>query len=127
MEWQEGVEVDELLTANPKRSLGSTAGRHSIRGHARRILCLLYRAHFLARTAPGGSWRGGKEVTQSRARSLALGALATIAAIALCVLSSSPAAGQAAPAKQLMSEQAFKNVTVLKGIPVDEFMNTMGF
>jgi len=26
-----------------------------------------------------------------------------------------------------MSEQAFKNVTVLKGIPVDEFMNTMGF
>ena len=35
--------------------------------------------------------------------------------------------GQAAPAKQLMSEQAFKNVTVLKGIPVDEFMDTMGF
>ena len=26
-----------------------------------------------------------------------------------------------------MSEQAFKNVTVLKGIPVDEFMATMGF
>ena len=26
-----------------------------------------------------------------------------------------------------MSEQAFKNVTVLKGIPVDEFMDTMGF
>jgi photosynthetic reaction center cytochrome c subunit len=26
-----------------------------------------------------------------------------------------------------MSEEAFKNVTVLKGIPVDEFMNTMGF
>jgi hypothetical protein len=26
-----------------------------------------------------------------------------------------------------MSEQAFKNVTVLKGIPVDEFMETMGF
>jgi outer membrane lipoprotein-sorting protein len=35
--------------------------------------------------------------------------------------------GQATPAKQVMSEQAFKNVTVLKGIPVDEFMNTMGF
>jgi hypothetical protein len=47
--------------------------------------------------------------------------------IALWLLSSAPAAGQAAPAKQLMSEQAFKNVTVLKGIPVDEFMNTMGF
>jgi hypothetical protein len=26
-----------------------------------------------------------------------------------------------------MSEEAFKNVTVLKGIPVDEFMDTMGF
>lgn len=61
---------------------------------------------------------------QVRARTLALGALA---AIALWLLSSRPAAGQAAPANQLMSEQAFKNVTVLKGIPVDEFMDTMGF
>jgi photosynthetic reaction center cytochrome c subunit len=61
---------------------------------------------------------------QVRARALALGALATIA---FRLLSSTPAVGQAAPAKQLMSEQAFKNVTVLKGIPVDEFMNTMGF
>jgi len=34
---------------------------------------------------------------------------------------------QAAPPQQQMAEQAFKNVTVLKGIPVDEFMNTMGF
>jgi photosynthetic reaction center cytochrome c subunit len=59
-----------------------------------------------------------------RARALALG---TLAAIVLLPLRSAPAAGQAAPAKQLMSEQAFKNVTVLKGIPVDEFMNTMGF
>src|SRR6266852_3280457 len=53
--------------------------------------------------------------------------LAVLAAIALGLLSSRPAAGQAAPAQQLMSEQAFKNVTVLKGIPVDEFMATMGF
>ena len=59
-----------------------------------------------------------------RARALALGALATFA---LLPLSTAPAAGQAATATQLMSEQAFKNVTVLKGIPVDEFMNTMGF
>ena len=59
-----------------------------------------------------------------RAGALALGALTTIA---LSLLSIAPAAGQTAPAKQLMSEQAFKNVTVLKGIPVDEFMNTMGF
>jgi hypothetical protein len=34
-----------------------------------------------------------------------------------------PAAGQ----KPLMAEQAFKNVRVLRGIPVKEFMDTMGF
>src|SRR5580698_9357797 len=28
--------------------------------------------------------------------------------------------------KQQMSEEAFKNIQVLKGIPVDEFMGTMG-
>ena len=53
--------------------------------------------------------------------------LGAVAAIAICVLNAAPAAGQTPPAKQLMSEQAFKNVTVLKGIPVDEFMDTMGF
>jgi photosynthetic reaction center cytochrome c subunit len=53
--------------------------------------------------------------------------LGGMAAIAVWVLHIAPAAGQTAPAKQLMSEQAFKNVTVLKGIPVDEFMDTMGF
>jgi photosynthetic reaction center cytochrome c subunit len=62
------------------------------------------------------------KLTQVRPR--VLGAMATIA---LCLLNTPSAVGQAAPAKQLMSEQAFKNVTVLKGIPVDEFMNTMGF
>ena len=37
--------------------------------------------------------------------------------------------GAAAPAepKPLLSEQAFKNVRVLRGIPVKEFMETMGF
>ena len=36
------------------------------------------------------------------------------------------AGGQAAPAqKPLMAEEVFKNVTVLKGIPADEFMGTM--
>src|SRR5205085_3166064 len=35
------------------------------------------------------------------------------------------AQGQAAPRPQL-SEEAFKNIQVLKGIPVDEFMGTMG-
>src|SRR5215469_5739330 len=50
-----------------------------------------------------------------------------MATVALWLLSMAPADGQAAPPKQLMSEQAFRNVTVLKGIPVDEFMDTMGF
>ena len=37
------------------------------------------------------------------------------------------AQGQAAAvARPQMSEQAFKNIQVLKGIPVDEFMGTMG-
>src|SRR5499425_1661133 len=53
--------------------------------------------------------------------------LLTIATIALWLLASAPTSGQSAPPTQLMSEQAFKNVSVLKGIPVDEFMNTMGF
>jgi hypothetical protein len=47
-----------------------------------------------------------------------------LAALAVFVTS---AAAQTPPPKQLLSEQAFKNVTVLKGIPVDEFMDTMGF
>jgi photosynthetic reaction center cytochrome c subunit len=55
------------------------------------------------------------------------GALGAMATVALCLLNIASANGQAPPAKQLMSEQAFKNVTVLKGIPVDEFMDTMGF
>jgi photosynthetic reaction center cytochrome c subunit len=36
-------------------------------------------------------------------------------------------AGAAGAAKPLMSEQAFKNVQVLRGIPAKEFMETMGF
>src|SRR5580700_11675581 len=32
----------------------------------------------------------------------------------------------AAPQKPLMSDQVFKNVRALKGIPVDDFMETMG-
>src|ERR1700688_2949368 len=57
-------------------------------------------------------------------RPLVLGPMATIAVWLLNIAS---ADGQTPPAKQLMSEQAFKNVTVLKGIPMDEFMDTMGF
>jgi photosynthetic reaction center cytochrome c subunit len=56
-----------------------------------------------------------------------LAGLATI-----CLLGATLARGQtgsASPAAQkpLMSEQAFKDVQVLRGIPVKEFMETMGF
>jgi photosynthetic reaction center cytochrome c subunit len=54
-----------------------------------------------------------------------LGALATTS---LCLLGVALAHGQARPEpKQPMAEKAFKNVKVLTGIPVDEFMATMGF
>jgi hypothetical protein len=48
---------------------------------------------------------------------------------ALLVLAAAvPAFAQTAPpAKELMAEDVFKNVQVLKGIPVNQFMETMGF
>jgi photosynthetic reaction center cytochrome c subunit len=57
--------------------------------------------------------------------------LSTMAMIAVGLLSilfiNEGAAGQAPAAqKPQMSDQAFKNVQILKGIPVDEFMDTMG-
>jgi len=61
------------------------------------------------------------------------GALATTAACLLCMV---PAGGQAAPQrvagaapeeKPLMAEQVFKNVQLLRGISVKEFMEAMGF
>ena len=46
----------------------------------------------------------------------------------VCLLSAVSARSQARPdTKPLMSEQAFKNIQALKGIPVNEFMATMGF
>ena len=52
--------------------------------------------------------------------------------LTICLLGATLARGQtgsAAPAAQkpILSEQAFKNVQVLRGIPVKEFMETMGF
>jgi hypothetical protein len=52
--------------------------------------------------------------------------------LATCLLGTTLVRGQggpAAPAEQrpLMSEQAFKDIQVLRGIPVKEFMETMGF
>jgi hypothetical protein len=55
-----------------------------------------------------------------------------VAVLTICLLAATIVRGQAgaaAPATQkpLMSEQAFKDVRVLRGIPVKEFMETMGF
>src|SRR5215475_16036202 len=47
-----------------------------------------------------------------------------LALAAACLLIAVSARGQQKP---LMAEDVFKNVQVLRGIPVKEFMNTMGF
>src|SRR6185503_13723578 len=75
--------------------------------------------------------------SQGRGREMKLSRWTTVCGVALAtmwMLVSVSVSGQARPAAQAagaqqaqLSEQAFKNVTVLKGIPVREFMNTMGF
>ena len=53
---------------------------------------------------------------------LAIGTTAALWVLGLC------AAGAQAPAdRPPMAEEVFKNIQVLKGIPVDQFMGTMGF
>src|ERR1700729_2932859 len=47
-------------------------------------------------------------------------------AIAALIAAGSVTAQTPSPDKPLMAEQVFKNVRVLKGIPVDDFMETMG-
>jgi len=55
-----------------------------------------------------------------------LGTIGTTTAVWLvCVALSSAQAGQ--DQKPAMAEDVFKNIQVLKGIPVDQFMGTMGF
>jgi photosynthetic reaction center cytochrome c subunit len=51
------------------------------------------------------------------------GSRIALAITAVCLLGTATARGQAGP----MAEEVFKNVEVLKGIPVKEFMGTMGF
>jgi photosynthetic reaction center cytochrome c subunit len=54
--------------------------------------------------------------------------LGRIGIIVACLVTVAPARGQGQPEqKPAMAEQAFKNVRVLKGIPVGQFMATMGF
>ena len=60
----------------------------------------------------------------------ALGIL-SVCLLSLCLLgialAASGQAGSAAPEKPSMAEDAFKNIQVLKGIPVGQFMESMGF
>lgn len=59
---------------------------------------------------------------------LRLGITHAVATMILCVLVAASAAAQAQPEqKPLMAEDVFKNVQVLRGIPVSQFMETMGF
>lgn len=54
--------------------------------------------------------------------------IALAAAVLVCLITIAPADGQQATAeKPQMAEDVFKNVQVLKGIPVNQFMDTMGF
>jgi photosynthetic reaction center cytochrome c subunit len=54
--------------------------------------------------------------------------LSAAALIAVALMASTMAYGQAAgDQKPLLAEEAFKNIQVLRGIPVKEFMETMGF
>ena len=56
-----------------------------------------------------------------------LGIIVTGAAAAACLLGSALTLAQAGQTpRPQMSEEVFKNVQVLKGIPIDEFMDTMG-
>ena len=52
--------------------------------------------------------------------------LAAAAAVMVWLVGVAMARGQAGPEKPPMAEEVFKNVRVLRGIPVDEFMGTMG-
>ena len=51
-----------------------------------------------------------------------------VATVAVCLLGTGWAFGQAgAEQKPQMAEDAFKNIQVLRGISVDQFLGTMGF
>ena len=51
-----------------------------------------------------------------------------VGTLIVCLLGAGVAGSQAPPPQQpQMAEEVFKNIQVLRGIPVDEFMGTMGF
>src|SRR5262249_19733472 len=52
----------------------------------------------------------------------------SLAAILVCALTAAVVKGQAPqPEKPLMADDVFKNIQVLRGLTVDQFMGTMGF
>lgn len=64
--------------------------------------------------------------------SVVKGWIVCVAGAAICLVGVSLARGQSGASAQagqtsMLSEQAFKNIQVLRGIPVKEFMETMGF
>jgi photosynthetic reaction center cytochrome c subunit len=69
-------------------------------------------------------------MTRTSTRGCSRMLLGTVAAAVVWLLGVTFVSGQAGPAGQAarpqMSEEVFKNVQILKGIPVDEFMDTMG-
>src|SRR5262245_66657521 len=52
---------------------------------------------------------------------------AAAAAVLACLVGTAIVKAQQATERPLLSDQVFKNVQVMKGIPVDQFMATMGF
>lgn len=62
-----------------------------------------------------------RDILRNRFGNVARG-LALAASLPFLLAAQSPAAD-----RQPMSDEVFKNVQVLKGIPVNEFMGTMGF
>src|ERR1700732_3130150 len=61
-------------------------------------------------------------------RGFGLRVISTLTAATVCLLGVTVAYAQAAPQeKPLMADDVFKNIQVLKGLTVDQFMGTMGF
>src|SRR5271165_318924 len=66
-------------------------------------------------------------MAQIRLRPMARGAKCLVVALIGCIAALTVDGQQAPEEKPLMAEQVFKNIKVMKGIPVGEFMDTMGF
>src|SRR5262245_25843719 len=82
----------------------------------RTVSCARLRPQNFSTAASGDNMRPGPS-------HIIVALLFMVIAVTVCT---PPAMGQAAAPKPLMSDQFFKNVQVLKGIPVDQFMDTMG-